>query len=117
MVIDVTATGRTGFWWSRQLASIGQDVEMAALSRIVLIPGLATFGNELTALTEGILRINREKGRQGRSAAFCSIGPAFFSADCRIRHDRPCEANPRFRWPEGGSVPMLEAAGFPAAEP
>lgn len=54
VVVDVTGTGRTGFDWSARLTSLGVDVEMADIRRLVLIPDLQNAERTLPALTDAL---------------------------------------------------------------
>lgn len=54
VVVDVTGTGRTGFDWSVRLTSLGIDVEMADIRRLVLIPDLLRSELTLPVLADAL---------------------------------------------------------------
>lgn len=116
VVIDVTRSGQTGFWWSQQLSHIGQDVEMADLKRIVLIPSLATFGNGLPELAEGILRINRAMDEGSKHHPLDDLDRLFMERLTQSPSPLLRVASPFLDGRQAHSVPVQEAPGFLAAE-
>lgn len=89
LVIDVLATGLTGFEIARQLSAQGIDIEMADIRRLVLIPGLFQPEAELAGLAATLNRI-------------AAAAPAGISPDTAtiVSHFEPAPGRPDAGEPE-----------------
>jgi len=113
VVVDVTGTGRTGFDWSARLSSLGIDIEMADMRRLVLIPDLLRAELTLPSLADALCSL----------ASTGDLDPDSVRADrflCRSLTEAPQSAlqpvSPLLNDQPVRLIPLINAVGKQAAE-